>query len=488
MSALDPLLLAALLLLPALGAAWVNRARTDRVAWGRAVGIAVLTLLLALALSARSHLGGAVLIGPEGAPWLAVDRLGALYLPFIAFIALSVCLGGPRVELGARSLPIILLTEALLLCRVVTVRTALMAVIFALTYLPGFFRLRHRYYRDRRDVLRTYAVFLLGGTLPFAGALLALHFLGVSQAPLYGAAPVAGANIDMGALPHGAAQVVLLLVWLGVLMRMAVPPLHSWLPVFFEKGPLGVGALLTLSQPATVLIVRIALPLANAHGRAGLGILADLALVSALYGALLALVQRDIRRMLGLLVLSQSGLLLVGFAADNAHGITGALLHSIAIGLSLTGLTMTTWGLWSRTGTTDLEALGGVGHRAPRLAAAFLTFGLAAVGLPGSLSFVAEDLLSQGVLAAYPMVATAIVVSTAANGISVMRTFVRAFLGAARERAPAGKSHISLLPREQAMVSMLLVLIFGLGLLPGPLTAACDHIAGVLAQPRAHPF
>jgi hypothetical protein len=129
---------------------------------------------------------------------------------------------------------------------------------------------------------------------------------------------------------------------------------------------------------------------------------ADLALSSALYGGLLGLAQMDLRRMLGFVLTSQMGLVLVGVAEANRDSLHGALLQMLALGLTSTGLVLLTSQLEARAGTTDARELGGAASRFPFLAGAFFVIGIASIGFPGSLMFVSEDLLLHGLLGSHP--------------------------------------------------------------------------------------
>ncbi|MFY0579839.1 complex I subunit 4 family protein [Cystobacter fuscus] len=219
------------------------------------------------------------------------------------------------------------------------------------------------------------------------------------------------------------------LLMLTVCVRMAVVPFHSWLPVLMARGPFGVGLLLVNAHAGLYLLVRVVMPLLPGEWSRGGVALGTLGLCAALYGSVLALAQTDLRRVVGFLLASQSGLMLAGLAIGNTQSISGALIQSVAAGIALTGLDLVVRAIEARTGTTDMTRLGGLVRRGPRLAAFFFLMGFGSLGFPGTLSFVGEDLLLHGILDTHPLVALPLLLTTAINGVTFLRAFQRTFLG-----------------------------------------------------------
>jgi NADH-quinone oxidoreductase subunit M len=195
---------------------------------------------------------------------------------------------------------------------------------------------------------------------------------------------------------------------------------------------------------------------------------ADLALFTAVYGAFLGLAQRDLRRAVGCLVMSQSALVFVGLECDNVEGVAGGLVLWITIGTAMTGLVLAVAAVHARVGPRKLDRFTGLAARAPWLAALFLILGLANVWLPGTIGFVGEDLLVHGVLAAFPGVGIAIILASALNGFNVLRAFTYVFLGPSPSDLPAVGQ---LLPRERLALVGIVVLLVLPGILPGPFVA-----------------
>jgi NADH-quinone oxidoreductase subunit M len=162
--------------------------------------------------------------------------------------------------------------------------------------------------------------------------------------------------------------------------------------------------------------------------------------------------------------------------------LNGAFCIWISSGLALTGIGLVAWALESRAGPLSLATPQGRFYDAPAMAAFFLLFGLAAIGLPGTLSFVADDLIVSGSLDDQLHAGLLVIASTVLSGIAVMRGWFFIFGGPV---AVDGPRHM-ILPRERVALTALLVPLFVLGLWPAPLVRslerAAEQLLGVTAD------
>jgi NADH-quinone oxidoreductase subunit M len=274
------------------------------------------------------------------------------------------------------------------------------------------------------------------------------------------------------------------LVAVAVMIRKGIVPFHSWYPALFAGAPMSTALRATQPQVAAYTAVRLLVGHADGVPHE-LQLLSALALVTSVYGAALALVQRELRGFIGALAMSQSALVLAGLSGTLPMELTGAFCVWISGGLALTGIGLVTWALESRAGTIPLDTLQGRFWDAPSLAAFFLLFGMAAIGFPGTLSFVADDLIVSGSLDQNMFAGLMVIASTVLGGIAVMRCWFTVFGG------PTATDHPqhAILPRERASFTILLAVLFGLGLWPGPLVRSLDRAAGqILRRPApVHP-
>jgi NADH-quinone oxidoreductase subunit M len=192
--------------------------------------------------------------------------------------------------------------------------------------------------------------------------------------------------------------------------------------------------------------------------------LGAVSLITAMYAAGMASTQKEARRFFAYLFLSHASLVLVALELRTSTTLTGALALWISVSLSLGGFGLTLRALEARFGRLSLDRYYGLYDHSPALAVCFLVTGLASVGFPGTLGFVAAELLIDGAVEANVFVGLAVVVAAAVNGIAVVRAYFRLFTGARH----ASTVSLGITPRERIAVLTLVALILGGGLFPQP--------------------
>lgn len=466
----------------------VDPRRARRVAASGLAAAVVVGLALAGALHFLSQ--GAPLVDPlfflTTTPWLYLDELSAVLLPFSALATLAVVLGMPAAQLSPRAARQAVLQVVATWMLFAAADIVVLVAAFALGLLPVW----RSSTREGGRSPRIYVVYLATSVALLAAAAVVIVGLAASAGI---PAPTSMASLAASSplLSAGGGDVVALTLLLAaVMLRKGVFPFHSWIPALAEDAGPATVVLVTSPQVAAFLLVRLALPLFPDAMAMMLPYVGRLALVAALYGAVVGLAAQSLRRAYGWLVVSQAALVLVGLESTNVAGMTGGLTLWISIGVALTGLGVATMAVEARRGPGTLDRFGGLDARAPWLGGAFLFLGLASVGLPGTLGFIAEDLLVHGVLEAYPWVGIAVVVATAANAFTVLRAFARVFYGPAPTRSPVADA----LPRERLALLPLIAVMVVLGALPRPLVATRAEVAqrslverGFIGEPREVP-
>jgi NADH-quinone oxidoreductase subunit M len=241
--------------------------------------------------------------------------------------------------------------------------------------------------------------------------------------------------------------------------RAAVLPLHGWFVRFVEKAPLGLVVAFASPQLGVYAHLEILQPHMTeslAHLTAGVGA------VSAIFGAFLALGQTKARRAAAYLVMSQTGLVAFGLENSSPVGWSGAMLMWFVLSLGSSGFLLALSALAARRGELVIGQTSGQPEQVPRLASAMLLLGLATVGCPLTLGFVAEDLLVQGSIVEHPILALALIFVTALNGITIMRLYFGLF--AAGPHRP-GERDLGAL--ETFVHTFVLGLLFLAGVFPG---------------------
>lgn len=482
-------------MLPLLGALAVRSLPQHRTSLSRRLATVVVMLTLVIAIGiflADSAKGAFSRTDVPSIPLLlglhyhvGVDGLSALLLPVTTAVSLCVLLAAQRVEQAPRVTAQSLFALSAVLGTLVSRDLLLLVLFWILSLIPVALELGRR---GNRTARAAFNVVLFGGSLPLLLCLGGLAWHAAAQGAASSQGPFDLLMLAQpDALPAGATTTVLgCLLLLGALVRIGCFPAHLWIAPLSESG-LGSLAMIAFSTPLGIfIIVRVLLPVFPGLCQQAFPFLLPLGLVTALYGAVVALGQDDLRRALGFFWMSQQGFLLSGLSSLTPEGISGALLHAIETVVARTGLLLIASAIAARVGTTDVRLLGGLAARAPRMATGFLLLSAAAIGLPGTTGFVSEDLIVQGLLKTHPVAATMLLIATALNGILLFRLFQRAFLSAPSPHNGALqlREFADLLRRERWVSVLLVGLLLAGGLFARPLLAVRQ--SAVSSLPTTH--
>ena len=290
----------------------------------------------------------------------------------------------------------------------------------------------------------------------------------VASAYLWASAALLGVGVALAELASGAlATAGLWLILLAVLIRKGIFPFHAWIPEVFDTGR--IGPIVRFSAPQ--LGAYVALVLVVPHASAGvLRAVAILSLMTAVYGAALAVAQRDARRACGYLFVSQSALVLAGLDCTSPQALAGALVIWLSTALAFTGLTRAVLALEVRRGRLDLTKHHGGYEQMPQLAVSFLILGLACTGFPGTLGFIGQEMLIEGAVVEFPMLGFFVVAAAALTGIALLRMYFSLFCGA---RAASFKQ--MLLRREIVAFGAAAAVLVMSGMLPRAIVVSRLH-------------
>ncbi|HEU0123384.1 MAG TPA: proton-conducting transporter membrane subunit [Bryobacteraceae bacterium] len=458
-----------------------------------AVAIPVLAALAAFQREARARVAG--MVGTLGAslcaaeivrevsiaggtrleePWrlgfFAADSLNAIFLLVYSLLTMGIVILAPRRDTGAKITGTTLLVLAATMAAYGADNLAILSAAWVLTALP----------------------FIAG---PFTGSWRSRAGLAASCAAMLCAigiiASAASASGDLepyslvkpqGHHYGGPAAFALLIV--AIVFRKGIFPAHAWMEDAVESGPVLLAGLFINGHLGAFLLARVVIPAFPLSARGAFPILANLALFTAIYAAVRALAERKARRILALLVLSQSACILAGLESATQEGITGALVHCMVVSAATKGLFSVLRLLEVRFGRSfTADQYLGLQEYTPRLAVFFAVCGLALVGLPGTLGFCSEELLIHGTMASYPQVGFLLPVATAMNAVSLFRLFSKIFLGTHR----TGVQGVGdALPRERWVLSAIVAAIVGFGLAPGVLIDLRANAAQEIGQRLAN--
>jgi NADH-quinone oxidoreductase subunit M len=261
---------------------------------------------------------------------------------------------------------------------------------------------------------------------------------------------------------------------LAFLIKMPLFPFHGWMPDAYRTMPLPALAIFSgvLSKVAAYGFLRIVLPVLPEAAKDFQSLILILALLSIIYGSAQAFTQTNARLVLGYSSIAQLGFIVLGiFALDpEGRGAQGALLQMVNHGLVVAPLFLIIVLLAERSGTEDITKMGGLGFRAPVLAALFLIVALATLAMPGSANFVGEFLILLGLFQTKLAIALIAFTGVAMASVYMLRMFIRAM----HNRLPAAGVESHEVSVADAVVIVPLVLaIIAFALYPqGALTAS----------------
>nr|WP_142505586.1 NADH-quinone oxidoreductase subunit M [Melghirimyces algeriensis] len=277
------------------------------------------------------------------------------------------------------------------------------------------------------------------------------------------------------------------IVW-GIFLSMVVAfgiklpifPFHRWMLKVHTEAPPAVvmvhsGVLLKMGAYG---LIRFGVQLFPDQMRTIATTLAVLGLVNILYGAVLAFVQQDLKRVLAYASISHMGIILFGVASANVSGLTGAVFQAVSHGLISAVLFFFIASLVDRAGTTEIGKLGGMARSAPVLTGVFLAGGLALLGLPGMSGFVSEFLVFVGLFQQEPALAAVGILGLVLTAAYTLRAVLATGFGPLKSRL---SDITDIKPSEAAPMLMLLAFILLIGVYPDvlgePIKATMQMIA-----------
>jgi len=227
------------------------------------------------------------------------------------------------------------------------------------------------------------------------------------------------------------------------------------------EAPAFVSALLVGLKLGVYGIIRFAIPLAPQAALEQRWLLAIIGAAALIYGALIALQQTNLRRLLAYASISHVGLVMVGIAAFNQQGLQGAVMQLLNFGIVAGSLMLIAGMLQQRLGSTDLSHLGGLARPMPRLTTLFFLFALSSIGVPGTNGFPAELLTILGALQVYPALAVVGLFAAVLAAAYMLGFIRRAFFGPVLHQTVASVQDLR--GRELALLAVpaLLALLIG---------------------------
>jgi NADH-quinone oxidoreductase subunit M len=483
--------------LPAVGAvatAAVPAGRRTAAKWP-ALLVSLATFFLAVAVAVRYDPDGARYQLTESHAWisafgvryqLGVDGIGVALIALTALLIPFVILAGwhdaDPLETGSRRwrptqgfFALILAVEAMVIISFEATDVFLFYIFFEAMLIPMYFLIggfgdrAHEHGEETAAAQRSYAavkflLYNLAGGLIMLAAVIGLYVV----AGTFSLTEIAQARAD-GSLSMATSTERWL--FLGFFFAFAVKaplwPLHTWLPGAMGEATAPVAVLITavVDKVGTFAMLRFCLQLFPEASRWATPVILVLALISILYGALLAVAQRDIKRLVAYASISHFGFIILGIFAMTSQGQSGATLYMVNHGISTAALLLVAGFLISRRGSRLIADYGGVQKVAPVLAGTFLIGGLATLSLPGLAPFVSEFLVLVGTFTRHPVIGVLATLGIVLAALYTLVLYQRTMTGPVRPEVTAMPD---LRVRELVVVTPLIVLLVFLGVYPKP--------------------
>lgn len=446
------------------------------VRWIALIG-ALAGLLVTLPLYGGFQTGTAAMQFVEKAVWierfninyhLGVDGISFWFVPLTAFITVIVVLASWEsiTERVNQYMGAFLILSGLMIGVFTALDGMLFYVFFEATLIPmyliiGIWGGPNKIYAAFKFFLYT----LLGSLL----MLIALIYL-YNQS---------GGSFDIAAwhkMPLSSTAQTLLFFAFFAAFAVKVPmwPVHTWLPDVHVEAPTGGSAVLAaiMLKLGAYGFLRFSLPIAPDASREWAWLMIALSLVAVIYVGLVAMVQKDMKKLVAYSSVAHMGFVTLGFFIFNDLGVSGGLVQMIAHGFVSGAMFLSIGVLYDRVHSREIAAYGGVVNTMPNFTAFALLFAMANCGLPGTAGFVGEWMVILGAVKANFWIGLAAATALIFGAAYTLWMFKRVYLG------PVGNSQVKELTdigsREFLILSLLAIAVLAMGLYPRPFTDVMD--------------
>ncbi len=484
------------LLLPVVGAvvvAVLPTARRPALPKVVALAFSLVTLLVVAVIGIGFDPGGARYQFTETHDWirgfgahyaLGVDGIGLTLVLMTAILTPIVILAswhdGDEGRWGTGAFfAWMLALEGLSICVFAATDVFLFYVIFEATLIPIYFLIGGFGGPKRSAAAVKFLIFNLFGGLLMLASVVGLYVVSARTAagPTYLLSELSQVPID-----QGLARWMFVGFFVAFAIKAPMVPVHTWLPDAAEEGSAGTSVMLVsiLDKIGTFGMIRFCLELFPEASRWATPVVLALAVVSVLWGALAAIGQKSIPRLIAYTSVSHFGFIVLGIFVLNSYGQTGSTLYMFNHGISTAALFLVAGFLIKRRGSALISDYGGVEKVAPVLAGLFLVAGLSSLSLPGLSPFVSEFLVLLGAFAYAWWWGVAATLGIVLAALYILLMYQRTMTGPTRPEV-AGMRDLNL--REVVALAPLVVLLVVLGFFPKPLTAIINPaVADTLQQ------
>jgi len=342
-------------------------------------------------------------------------------------------------------------------------------VIFEAMLLPVYFLIGGYGVGDRAAAAMKFLLYSLFGGLLMLAAVIGLYIISTNQG---------GGTFDITKLSELTIDAPTQnWLFLGFFIAFAIKaplwPFHTWLPTAAKSATAGTSTLLlgVLDKVGTHGMIRFCMSFFPEATKTFTPAIITLAVISILYGAFLAIGQKDINSLIAFTSISHFGFITLGIFALTSQGLTGAIFYMVNHGFSTAALFLTAGWMIKRRGSTQISDFGGLQRVTPVLAWSFFLAGMSALALPGLSSFVSEFLVLLGSFGKYPVAA---ILGTTGIILAALYVLIAVQKSLHGETSAPSAGMVDLNLREKiAIAPVILVLVF-LGFYPKPVLSVIN--------------
>ncbi|MBU1297846.1 MAG: NADH-quinone oxidoreductase subunit M [Bacteroidetes bacterium] len=270
-------------------------------------------------------------------------------------------------------------------------------------------------------------------------------------------------------------------LFIGFAIKVPIFPFHTWLPDAHVEAPTAISVILAgvLLKMGTYGLLRISYPMFP-DGMVYFAIpLAILGFVNIVYGALVAMAQTDFKKLIAYSSISHMGIVILGMAALNTQGVTGAVMQMFNHGTITAMLFLIVGVIYDRAHTRGLNDFGGLAHQMPKYTGVMTVAFFAALGLPGLSGFISEAFSLLGAFQVYRWITIASTLGIVLTAAYMLWTLQRLFLGKLPDK---WKDLPDINGRELFTLVPLAIIVIFLGIYPGPMIDLMNSSVNHLVQ------
>lgn len=337
---------------------------------------------------------------------------------------------------------------------------------------------------NRGAVTLKFFIYTLAGSLVMLVGLIYLYF----QTPGQHSFSVEALYAAGQALPASTQGLIFWAMFLAFAIKMPVFPFHTWQPDTYNTAPTQGTMLLSgiMLKMGIFGVIRWLLPVVPQGVNEWASTAIVLSVIGIVYASCLAIVQKDLKRLIAYSSIAHVGLIAAGLFTLNKIGMQGAMIQMVSHGIVIVGLFYIIDIIFSRTSTQEIASLGGIRSAAPLLTTVFVVVMLGSVALPLTSGFVGEFLLINAVFQYNYVVGALAGLTMILGAVYMLRSFQQTMLGESNTRT---KNFIDLGTNEKIVLYPIVVLIIIIGIYPAPLLkiseAAVDSLWNVIVNYQA---